>query len=362
MKRVIFLVVVVAAIMFTSCKKEYTIIVQSNNESWGSVEGSGTYTKGTVISIGAISNNGYKFAKWDDGNSDNPRTITVEKNATYIAIFSGGEFTDAFSVSATRTVYFSPGNLQWSATDGGSSPTYHPVAGGGTAAGTWRFAPNQWDTIGVANSNVSSTYTGWIDLFGWGTSGYDNKYPYMTSTVATDYGNGNNNILGTNYDWGVYNAIYNPKTQTTDAPGTWRTLTTNEWIYLLKARTTLSGIRYAKATVCGIVGLIIVPDNWSNTYYPLTNVNTSGAAYTSNIIGATDWAKMENVGCVFLPAAGYRGGTYVGYVGSNGYYWSTTYSGSIYAYFLCFYSSCLYPSEDYRRYYGYSVRLVRSAQ
>ena len=359
MKRLIFLVVAVAAIMFTSCKKEYTITVQSNNESWGCVEGSGTYTKGTVISIGAISNNGYKFAKWDDGNSDNPRTITIEKNATYTAVFVEEEPTSTgiFSVSETQKVNFSPGNLQWSAT--GS----HAVAGNGRAAGTWRFAPNQWDTIGVANSNVSSTYTSWIDLFGWGTSGYDNKYPYMTSTNYADYGNGNNDIAGTNYDWGMYNAIYHPKNQTTDAPGTWRTLTMNEWNYLLKARTTLSGIRFAKATVCGIVGLIIVPDNWSNTYYPLTNVNnTYGAAYTSNIIGASDWAKMEAVGCVFLPAAGHRYETSVYGVGSYGNYWSTTYIGCDGAYYLAFDSSHLDPSDSYHRNFGKSVRLVRSAQ
>ena len=161
-----------------------------------------------------------------------------------------------FSVSATQKVYFSPGNLQWSATNGGNTATTHAVAGNGTAAGTWRFAPNQWDTIGANNSNVSSTYTGWIDLFGWGTSGYNNKYPYMTSTTDIDYGNGNNNILGTNYDWGVYNAIYNPKTQTTDAPGTWRTLTKDQWVYLLNTRPTASSIRYAKATVCGIIRII----------------------------------------------------------------------------------------------------------
>lgn len=53
-----------------------------------------------------------------------------------------------FSVSDTQKVYFSPGNLQWSATNGGSTPTSHAVAYNDTAAGTWRFAPNQWDTIG----------------------------------------------------------------------------------------------------------------------------------------------------------------------------------------------------------------------
>ncbi|MBP5412791.1 MAG: fibronectin type III domain-containing protein, partial [Bacteroidales bacterium] len=268
---------------------------------------------------------------------------------------SSGGFSNAqFSVSDTQKVLFSPGNLQWSAT--GS----HAVAGNGTAAGTWRFAPNQWDTLGVNNSNMSSTYIGWIDLFCWGTSGYNNKYPYMTSTTSTDYGNGNNNISGTNYDWGVYNAIYNPKTQTTDAPGTWRTLTKDEWVYLLNTRPTASSIRYAKATVCGIVGLIIVPDNCSNTYYPLTNVNSAGAAYTSNIIGATDWAKMEAVGCVFLPAAGCRNGTSVDGVGSYGGYWSTTYYSSSIAYDLVFNSSTLIPPYYHDRDYGESVRLVRS--
>ncbi len=184
----------------------------------------------------------------------------------------------------------------------------------------------------------------------------------MTSETNTDYGPVNSDILGTNYDWGVYNAIYNPKTQTTDAPGTWRTLTKDEWVYLLNTRPTASSIRYAKATVCGIVGLIIVPDNLSNTYYPLTNVNTAGAAYTSNIIGATDWTKMENAGCVFFPAAGFRDGTSVSGVGSSGRFWSATYNDGYSAYYLYFFSSFLDPSYDSGRYDGQSVRLVRSAQ
>ena len=252
--------------------------------------------------------------------------------------------------------------MQWSATNGGNIATTHVVAGNGTAAGTWRFASNQWDMIGSANGNISSTDTGWIDLFGWGTSGYSNKYPYMTSITSTDYGNGNNSIAGTNYDWGAYNAIYNSKTQTTDAPGTWRTLTKDEWVYLLNTRPTASSIRYAKATVCGIVGLIIVPDNWSNTYYPLTNVNTASTAYTFNIIGATDWAKMEAAGCVFLPAAGDRNGTSVYDVGFFGEVWSATYSGSYNAYGLYFYPISLGPSGSSARCFGHSVRLVKDVE
>ena len=268
----------------------------------------------------------------------------------------------AFSVSAITRVLFSPGNLQWSATNGGSSPTTHAVAGGGTAAGTWRFAPNQWDAIGAANSNASSTYSGWIDLFGWGTSGYNSKFPYMTSTANTDYGNGNTNISGTNYDWGVYNAIYNPRTQTTDPPDTWRTLTKDEWAYLINTRSTTSGIRYAKATVNGVAGLIIVPDSWSSTTYALNSTNTTGAAFTANVISASQWVTLENAGCAFFPAAGNRLGASVYYVGSNGNYWSAANYGSGSAYVLYFVSVDVYPSNYGHRYGGLSVRLVQSAQ
>ena len=281
----------------------------------------------------------------------------MKTNETYTATFAGeGGGVAVFSVSATQKVYFSPGNLQWSASG------IHAIAGGGAEAGTWQFAPNQWDIIGADNKNISSTYTGWIDLFGWGTSGYNNKYPYTTSTEVSDYGNGENDIAGTNYDWGVYNAIYNPKTQTTDAPGTWRTLTIDEWNYLLYARPTSSNIRFARAIVCGIEGLIIVSDSCPSINYPLYNVNNSFAEYTSNIIGATDWAKMETVGCVFLPAAGYRIGTWLYDVGSCGEYWSTTYNCSDFAYYLYFDSGGLNLSCYHYRDDGRSVRLVRSAE
>ncbi|MBO4739818.1 MAG: hypothetical protein J5606_09725, partial [Bacteroidales bacterium] len=273
----------------------------------------------------------------------------------------------AFSVSATDSVYFSPGNLQWSATNGGSTATTHAVAGGGTAAGTWRFAHNQCYSIGKDNANIDSNYTGWIDLFGWGTSGYNNKYPYMTSTTGTDYGynyyaNFNNNISGTNYDWGLYNAIYNPQTNTTDAQGTWRTLTKDEWVYLMDTRSTSSGVRYTKAKVMGTNGVIIVPDNWSTSIYTLNSTNTTNANYTTNTITAADWTNMEQAGCIFLPAAGDRDGTSVYSVGSYGFYWSTTYWSSSGAYDLFFSSSNFDPSYYLNRGYGISVRLVRNVQ
>ena len=65
----------------------YTIEVKSDNLLMGSVYGSGQFPANTVISIGASPNPGFQFVSWQDGNTDNPRTVTVTENAIYIASF-----------------------------------------------------------------------------------------------------------------------------------------------------------------------------------------------------------------------------------------------------------------------------------
>jgi len=244
----------------------------------------------------------------------------------------------AFSVSADKQVYFSQGNLQYQA-----------------STKTWRFAEHQYDMIGDANKNISSTYNGWIDLFGWGTSGYNSKYPYMTSIDYNDYGvvvDKYADIAGTNYDWGVYNKISNGG----NTAGMWRTLTYNEWNYVLKERTDASSLN-GSATVNGVTGLILLPDDWSTPAGVAFKAGMNGLE--NNTYTVNEWAKMEANGAIFLPAAGYRVGTDVNVVGSYGYYWSSTANGYYYAYYLSF----LYDTAD--MYYddrggGLSVRLVRS--
>ena len=66
---------------------QYQVTVDCNNSSMGTVTGGGTYDYGTTVSIQAIPNSGYEFQKWYDGNTDNPRSITVLGNVTYTAIF-----------------------------------------------------------------------------------------------------------------------------------------------------------------------------------------------------------------------------------------------------------------------------------
>ena len=123
-----------------------------------------------------------------------------------------GALTHAFSVSPTKKVYFAKGNLQYRA-----------------STNIWRFAENQWDTIGSANVNRSATYDGWIDLFCYGASGYNSAVPYgfYDNSIYGDYCQ--EDISGTNYDWGSFNPISNAGNKS----GLWRTMTYEEWNYLL---------------------------------------------------------------------------------------------------------------------------------
>lgn len=66
---------------------KFTITVASLNPEMGSTIGSGEYEKGASVIIAAIPNQGYQFKQWIDSNTDNPRTILVTENASYVAMF-----------------------------------------------------------------------------------------------------------------------------------------------------------------------------------------------------------------------------------------------------------------------------------
>lgn len=77
---------------FTATKRKYNISVSAEN---GSVTGGGTYEYGSSVTLTAIPNDGYVFKQWSDGNTDNPRTVTVTGDVTYTAEFESAmpEFT-----------------------------------------------------------------------------------------------------------------------------------------------------------------------------------------------------------------------------------------------------------------------------
>ncbi|MBQ1176372.1 MAG: hypothetical protein IIX52_02280, partial [Paludibacteraceae bacterium] len=238
---------------------------------------------------------------------------------------SGSFVAKPFSVSATKTVTFSPGNLQ-----------YHP------ANNEWRFAPSQLDYIGNDNANISATYNGWIDLFGWGTG----NNPTNASTDYNDY--------QTFVDWGS-NQIGSY------APNTWRTLTYDEWHYLCYERPNYDKL-IGVAQVNGVNGLILLPNDWtcpSGVTFKSGFHNDHGTEYYAEYqtFSSSEWSMLEASGAVFLPASGGRGGFDVRGVQQYGAYWFATEYGD-YAYFLYFYSDETDSSFNHC-YSGYSVRLVQ---
>ena len=71
----------------------FTITTAVNDEDMGSVTEGGEYAYGTEITLSATANEGYRFAQWSDGNTDNPRIVTVTENKTYTAEFELNTYT-----------------------------------------------------------------------------------------------------------------------------------------------------------------------------------------------------------------------------------------------------------------------------
>ena len=264
-----------------------------------------------------------------------------------------------------KQVYFSKGNLQYQA-----------------SMNRWRFAENQYDVIGgnnngynygnvyengvlCDNSLVSSYYTGWIDMFGWGTSGYNHGavcyQPWSTNTDNNNYyayGKYNYNLYDKTgqADWG-YNAIINGG----NTLHTWRTLTMDEWYFILQARNTLSGNLFAFAQVNEINGLLIFPDNWNNDIFEINDINVINAPFITNTLTFSDLTLLENNGVVFLPTAGYRAGTSM-QNGDEACYWTSSYASGDGVYILLFRSSDVSFHVYGQRNSGRTVRLVHDAE
>ena len=74
----------------------YTLSVKATN---GTIEGNGTFAVGTEVTLTAKPADGYRFVKWSDGNTDNPRKVTITAelfntiDESFTAVFEAGEVT-----------------------------------------------------------------------------------------------------------------------------------------------------------------------------------------------------------------------------------------------------------------------------
>ncbi len=252
-----------------------------------------------------------------------------------------GALRGKFAISATDTVAFSRGNLQ-----------YQP------STNTWRFAENQWDFVGTANERIRSyqysvdgwvwTYEGWLDLFGWGTG----NNPTASSTKNSNYGSYN--------EWGN-NAISNGG----NARNLWRTMTKDEWDYLYRGRENATSL-YANGTVNGVNGSILLPDNWvipAGLHFKPSNSTDSTAA--PNNYTTDEWTLMEMAGAVFLPITYERTKDWQSqdyctkvYASQTARYWTSTPNGTNGGYYCLAYGSPSITIDN--RYVGKAVRLAQN--
>jgi len=256
----------------------------------------------------------------------------------------------AFSVSATSQVYFAESNLQYNAYEN-----------------KWRFAENAYDIIGQANDNVDENYNGYIDLFCWGATGYNQK-PYSTITDNTYYGDGAKDATQTNYDFGVY--------LSNEIGAGYRMFTHTEIHYMLMFRKNADKL-FGYGQIGDTKGLFILPDDYKNpegiTFVPSTQNGFTnqydwywscgdGENYFYNKFSYDDWNKLKGAGAVFLPTVGMRYGNETSHVGISGHYWTSSHYGSEFANCLCLFEKDLFLEGNFDRSYALGVRLVKDAK
>ena len=241
----------------------------------------------------------------------------------------------AFSVSTTKKVRFSKGNLTYS-------------------SGTWYFLANSWEynTNAATDNKVGkvdgSQHFNWGTVFQSGTSGES----AVISDITTALGSG------------------------------WSALSLAEWRYLLgydgnnggtqSSKRTVQWHYYAMITSTASIGtgnkryLLIFPDDFQESYWNESSMGTkptsgfdgtseSSAAYTES-----NFTAMQAAGIVILPAAGYRIDSSWNNVGNGGIYWSSTSYSTSGAYYLFFGSSSVYVSYNSKTYCYFPVRLVQN--
>lgn len=203
---------------------------------------------------------GINYIVYSSGRKYGYTVRAIEEKERNTPIVNGA-IQAAFSVSNSKKIYFSQGNL-----------LYLPNTN------TYRFTEKQYDT------NISNSDTEWINWFRTETTEFDLLFTNF-------YGEGSNNI-----------------STIEDATESWRTLTTEEWIYILTKRANASSL-FGIGCVNDKNGMILLPDKWEQPVGVCFNSGTAEDHYspysTVNNYNLTDWSIMEGNGAVFLPVGDY---------------------------------------------------------
>ena len=129
-----------------------------NNSAWGKVTGAGFFNENDEATLTATANSGYRFVKWSDEVTDNPRTIVVTQDSTFTAIFEPNTFTITTTVNNED---------MGSVTEGGEYAHGAEVTLTATANTGYRFT--QWSDGNTDNPRTiivteNKTYTAEFEL------------------------------------------------------------------------------------------------------------------------------------------------------------------------------------------------------
>ena len=267
---------------------------------------------GQQVSITAVPENAHRhFVRWSDGNTDNPRTISVTKDSTFIA---------EFAQEPTAVSVYEDCNKNGKTEDIRST--------------TGEENGHTWVDLGLpsglkwASCNIGATTP----------EGYGNYYAWGETTTKEDY------------SWETYkhaNGAYNKLTK-----------------YCYDASSGNNGFTDSKTTLESEDDAATA--NWGDDWRMPTDAewtelqeNCTWTWTTQNGVNGYQVASKTNGNSIFLPAAGYRYDTYLIDAGSGGYYWSSSlYTSRPYSAWHIGFDSDGVRRRGSNRYNGQSVRPV----
>ena len=265
----------------------YWYISYDNGATWTQL-GKATGEDGKDGADGKDGQNGADGKDGQDGDSMF-QSVTQDENFVYFTLADGtvikiakgsssdnrseGQLSGVFSVSRYDKINFSQGNL-----------LYNP------ALDVWKFADKQSTCYNRDYTSVSQNSNLWIDLLLWGATGYLGTTPFGANIPVKIEDTDLWFISAANFDYGVYCPIENGGNKS----GLWRTLTLDEWLYLLNERQNASSLKTI-GFVNNVEGLILLPDT-SSLALKNPNILVNGLKYTDET-----WGELESKGCVFLP-------------------------------------------------------------
>lgn len=151
----------------------FEVATEPNVPGWGTTSGDSKVVHGTTVEITATPNYGYKFVSWDDGVTDNPRTVTVTDALHYKAIFEKKDF----GVNVDIDLEVQSEDLHKNFT--------HKDYGHVIGEGTYKYLDVVTLTAEVPNANKSNYYfAGWDDN---GDGEIDNTNAIRPITVDKTY-------------------------------------------------------------------------------------------------------------------------------------------------------------------------------